>query len=80
MKKFWVGLGTGIGLLVAAFLLWKNSTKHEDQATSDILKDLPKEIGMASQEYMKMITKRKAELETAKASEVIEKFKKAFGG
>jgi hypothetical protein len=77
MKKFLIGLGIGIATAVTLFFLL---TGHQASAEEAVIKDLPKDIGIATEEYKKRVAAKRAELQKATADAIAEKFNKAFGG
>jgi hypothetical protein len=77
MKKFFIGLAIGIATAVTLFFLL---AEHQSSAEEATLKDLPKEIGIGTEEYFKRVAAKRAELQKATAAEIAAKFNKAFGG
>ena len=80
MKKFLIWVGVLLGMAVAAFVLWKDWTRHLESATERVMKDLPKEVGVATKDYQSRLGIAMRSVQDAKKAEVIDRFTKAFGG
>jgi len=80
LKKIWIGIGLVLGIVAACFVAVLLLKKHEAEATAEVAKTLPKEIGVATEEYKEILVAKIAEIQTAKMGAVISKFKSAFGG
>jgi uncharacterized protein involved in exopolysaccharide biosynthesis len=77
MKKWILWLVTAVATGVALFFLF---TKHSYDAETAVLKDLPKDLGIATEAYKSRVAQELKKLQDAKAAEIAAKFAKAFGG
>jgi uncharacterized membrane-anchored protein YhcB (DUF1043 family) len=80
MKKFWAGFGLVLGVVIGAVVLFIERARLLEVAQGRVLKDLPKEVGIASEEYRKLVEDHFVKLASARQLEIAQRFKSAFGG
>ena len=80
MKKLWKWLVGILALGVAMVILFFAMEEQEKKARSEVERDLPRDIGIATEAYNKLLDKKLQELNKAKAEEIVARFKKSFGG
>jgi hypothetical protein len=80
MKKVLAWLGGIIVAVVTYFTLAFLLQKHTATAESIVIGSLPKDVGIATEDYKSRVAEKTLALQNAKADEIAAKFKSAFGG